>query len=85
MGVHSKSTELQMQVFHLERGWKGMEDLRIWQVGLLSSVQKGQVQSNGGSMAVKNDTYTVAFLRNNVNAPCERLASILERRKICKI
>ena len=47
-----------MQVFHLEQGWKGMENLRIWQVGLLSSVQKGQVQSNGGSMAVKNDTYT---------------------------
>ena len=50
-----------MQVFHLERGWKGMEELSIWQVGLLSSVQKGQDQSNGGSMTVKNNTYTVAF------------------------
>ena len=63
-----------MQVF--ERGWKGMEDRSIWQVGLLSSVQKGQHQSNGGSMTVKNNTYTVAFLRNDMNAPCKRLASI---------
>ena len=65
-----------MQVFHLERGWKGMDELSIWRVGRLSIVQKGQHQSNGGSMTVKNNTYTVAFLRNNMNAPCKRLASI---------
>ena len=70
-----------MQVFHLERGWKGMDELSIWRVGRLSIVQKGQHQSNGGSMAVKNNTYTVAFLRNNMNAPCKKLASILERER----